>query len=197
MSDLVALELDDALWDHVFQVAPLVMVGTREPDGGIDFAPKHRIVPLGPRHFGFVCRSSHATFRNALREKAFTVSWPGPRHIVMTSAAAAPRCEDGEKKAVRALPTVPAQEVDGELLDGCTLHVECRLDRIVEDLGEDCLLIGQIVAASASEDAVRSSEHPDGEIVHDHPLLAYLHPSQFATIERSAGFPYAKGFRRD
>ncbi len=197
MSDLVALKLDDSLWDHVFQVAPLVMVGTREEDGGADFAPKHRVVTLGPRHFGFVCRDTHATYRNALRERAFTVSWPGPRHIVMTSAAAAPRCEDGEKKSMRALPTVPAREVDGELLEGCPLYVECALDRVVEDLGEESLVIGRIVAAAAASDAFRTPDHPDPEIVHEHPLLAYLHPSRFATIESSVGFPYAKGFTRD
>ena len=106
MSDLVGLELDNKLWDHVFQVAPLVMVGTREPDDSFDFAPKHRVVQLTPEHFGFVCRRSHATYRNALRERAFTVSWPTPRHIVQTSAAATPRCEDGEKKAMQALKKI-------------------------------------------------------------------------------------------
>ncbi len=197
MSDLVALKRDDSLWDHVFQVAPLVLVGTREPDGAIDFAPKHRVVTLGPGHFGFVCRESHATYRNALREGAFTVSWPGPRHIVMTSAAAAPRGEDDEKKAMRALPTVPARAVDGELLSDCTLHVECELDRVVEELGDDSLLIGRIVAASAASDAFRTPDHPDGEIVHEHPLLAYLHPSRLAIIETSVGFPYPKDFTRE
>jgi flavin reductase (DIM6/NTAB) family NADH-FMN oxidoreductase RutF len=197
MSDLVALELDDSLWDHVFQVAPLVMVGTREPDGACDFAPKHRIVTLTSQHFGFVCRESHATYRNAVRERAFTVSWPGPQHIVMASAAAAPRCEDGEKKAMRALHTVAAKEIDGELLAGCSMHVECRLERVIDDLGDDRLVIGRIVAARAAPDAIRNAKTPDEQIVREHPLLAYLHPSQFATIESSVGFPFSKGFTRE
>jgi flavin reductase (DIM6/NTAB) family NADH-FMN oxidoreductase RutF len=197
MSDLVALALDEAVWDHVFQVAPLVMVGTREPDGGYDLAPKHRALTLSPKHFGFVCRERHATYRNALREEAFTVSWPGPRHIVMTSAAAAPRCEDGEKTAMRALPTVAAKEVDGVFLEGCALQVECRLERVIDDLGDDCLIIGRIVAAWAAKDAIRSGQVLDGELVHEHPLIAYLHPSQFATIDKSVGYPYSKGFKRD
>lgn len=196
MSDLVGLELDDALWEHVFQVAPLVMVGTREPDGGFDLAPKHRVVQLTPQHFGFVCRASHATYRNALREEAFTVSWPGPKHIVMTSAAATPRCEDGEKKAMSALPTIPARVVDGVLLEGCAFYIECRLERVIDDLGTDCLVVGTIVAAWAERDALRNPELTDRELVHQHPLLAYLHPSQFSNIEKSFGYPFSKGFTR-
>jgi flavin reductase (DIM6/NTAB) family NADH-FMN oxidoreductase RutF len=197
MSELVALQLDDSLWEHVFQVAPLVIVGTRESDGTTDFAPKSRIVNLTPRHFGFVCRNSHATYRNAVREGAFTVSWPGPHQIVMTSAAAAPRCEDGQKKTLKGLPTVAAREVDGELLAGCSLNVECRLDRVIDDLGDDDLVIGRIVAAWAAPGAMRNSKTPDNQIVRDHPLVAYLHPSQFATIETSVGFPFPKGFTRE
>lgn len=194
---VVALELDGSLWERVFQVAPLVMVGTREPDGGFDFAPKHRVVALTPRHFGFVCRDSHATYRNARRERSFTVSWPGPRHIVMASASAAPRCEDGDKRAMEGLRVFDAKRVDGALLDGCALHVECELERMVDDLGDDGLVIGRIVAAWASPDALRNARTRDSEVVHAHPLLAYLHPGRFATIDRSVGFPFPKGFSAD
>lgn len=197
MTDLVPLPLDDSLWEHVFQVAPLVVIGTREPDGGHDFAPKHRVVTLTPRHFAFVCRTSHATYRNTLREKSFTASWPGPRQIVMASAAASPRCEDGEKRALRGLPTVPAESVDGVLLAGCSLYAECRLERVVDGLGDDELVIGRIVAARAAADAVRGTAAPDRAVVHRRPLLAYLHPSQFAMLEKSFGFPFPKGFTGD
>jgi flavin reductase (DIM6/NTAB) family NADH-FMN oxidoreductase RutF len=114
----------------------------------------------------------------------------------MTSAAAAPRCEDGEKKTLKGLPTVAAKQVDGEWLAGCSLNVECRLDRVIDDLGDDDLVIGRVVAAWASPDAMRSAKTPDRQIVHEHPLLAYLHPSQFATIDKSVGFPFPKGFTR-
>ena len=195
MSDLVSIELDDELWERVFVVSPLVLVGTREPDGSFDFAPKHRVVTL-PRHFGFVCRPSHATWRNAVRERAFTVSWPSPRQIVMTSAAASPRCEDGEKRALRALPTLAATAVEAALVDGSRFHVECRLDRVVDDLGEDGLLLGRVVAAHADPKALRSRVVPDRTLVHEQPLLAYLHPSQFARIDHSTGFPFPKNFTR-
>ena len=195
MSDLVPIELDDRLWERVFVVSPLVLVATREPEGDHDFAPKHRVVML-PGHFGFVCRPSHATWRNAVRERVFTVSWPGPRHIVVTSAAASPRCEDGEKRAMRALPIVGATSVPGVLLDGGHFHLECRVDRIIDDLGEDGLILGRIVAAHADPKALRDDRVPDRTLVHDHPLLAYLHPTQWARIDHSTGFPFPKDFSR-
>lgn len=196
MSELVPVGVDDELWEHVLVVSPLVLIGTREADGAQDFAPKHRVVALG-RHFGFVCRPEHATWRNAVREGAFTASWPGPRQIVMAAAAASPRCEDGEKRSLRALPRLPASSVEGALVDGCRFHVECRLERIVDDLGDEGLLLGRIVAAHADRKALRSRNVPDGRLVHDQPLLAYLHPSQFALIEHSTSFPFPKDFTRE
>ena len=196
MSGLVPIEIDDALWERVFTVSPLVLVGTREPDGHYDFAPKHRVVSL-KRHFGFVCRPSHATWRNALREGAFTVSWPGPRQIVKAAAAASPRCEDGEKKTLRALPTVAAKSVDGMLVDGCRFHLECRVERVLDEFGDDGLVLGRVAAAHADARALRSRAISDGALVHDQPLLAYLHPTQFALIDQSSGFPFPKGFTRD
>ena len=195
MSEQVPLEIDDALWERVFLVAPLALVATREPDGSADVAPKHRVVAL-PRHFGFVCRPAHATWRNALREGAFTVGFPGPRQVVMASAAASPRCEDGEKKALRGLPMRPAKHVDGVLVEGCRLSLECRVERTIADLGEEGLVIGRIVGACAERSALRSQAVPDGQLVHAEPLLAYLHPSQFALVDHSAGFPFPKSFHR-
>ena len=196
MSELIPIEVDDQLWERVFVPSPLVLIGTQEENGSHDFAPKHRVIQL-PRHFGFVCRPTHATWQNVLREEAFTVSWPGPNQIVMTSAAASPRCEDGEKKPMRALPTIEAESVKGFLLKGSRFYLECKLDRVVDDLGDDGVLIGRIVAARAERGALRNPDVPDDRLVHDHPLLVYLHPRQFALIEHSSGFPYPKGFHRE
>ena len=76
---MIPLPLADPIWEGVFTVAPLVLVGTREEDGRHDLAPKHMAMPLGwQNHFGFVCHPSHATQRNAERTGVFTVSFPVP-----------------------------------------------------------------------------------------------------------------------
>ncbi len=194
---LATLEPDDSMWHRVFTVAPLVLVGTREADGGHDLAPKHLVTPMWGPWFGFVCSPRHATYRNACRDGAFTVSFPRPSQVVLTSLAASPRCEeDGRKYALGALPTFPAREVDGVLVRDGYFFLECRLDRTVDGFDQNSLVIGRVVAAHADPDALRTLDREDAELVRDHPLLAYLAPSQFATIERSHSFPFPAGFRR-
>ena len=90
--DLVTLQEDWPVWDRVFTVNPLVLIGTRERGGGYDLAPKHMAFPMGwENYFGFVCTLRHATYHNARREGAFTVSYPKPTQIVLASLSATRR----------------------------------------------------------------------------------------------------------
>ena len=194
---LVTLPLDEPVWDRFFSVFPLVLVGTREEDGGHDLAPKHLAMPLSWRNwFGFVCTPRHRTYQNAVRTGAFTVSYPRPEQVVITSLAAAPRCGEHDKPTLLALPVFPAQVVDGVLVEGCYLHLECRLDRTLDDLDGNSLLVGKVVAVHVHANALRSEDREDNELVHDDPLFAYLFPGRFAVIDHSQGFPMPAGFKR-
>ncbi|MFZ1643731.1 MAG: flavin reductase [Candidatus Contendobacter sp.] len=194
---LLTLPLDEPVWERFFSVFPLVLVGTREEDGGHDLAPKHLAMPLSWRNwFGFVCTPRHRTYQNAVRSGAFTVSYPRPEQVVVTSLAAAPRAGDQDKPSLLALPVFPAQVVDGVLVEGCHLYLECRLDRALDDLDGNSLLVGKVVAVHVHTDALRCEEREDNELVRDDPLLAYLFPGRFAIIERSQGFPLPAGFQR-
>jgi flavin reductase (DIM6/NTAB) family NADH-FMN oxidoreductase RutF len=136
--NLVTLSEDFPIWERVFTVNPLVIVGTRESDGGYDLAPKHMAFPMGwENYFGFVCTPRHNTYHNARREGVFTVSYPRPTQIVLASLAASPREGDGTKPSVYALPAFPASEVDGVFVEDAYLFLECALDRIVDDFGEN------------------------------------------------------------
>ena len=139
--ELVRLDVGAALWERVFHVAPLVLVGTRE-GGGYDLAPKHMAMPLGrDGWFCFACTPRHATYWNAKHHGAFTVSFPTPELVVETSLAASGREGEGRKRGLAALDTFPATMVDGVLVAGCLLHLECELDRIVDGFG-DASLVG-------------------------------------------------------
>lgn len=178
-------------------VAPLTIVGTREPDGTYDLAPKHLAIPMSwEDHYGFVCTPSHATYANVQREGCFTVSFPRPDQIVLTSLAAAPRCDDDHKHALRAIPTVPATKVEGVLLDHAYMHFECELERIIDGLGANSLIIGRIVAAAAAEDSIRDEDRDPQEMIAHSPMLAYVHPGRFAEIVQTNTFPYHVGFKR-
>lgn len=194
---LVPIEPDAHLWERVFTAAPLVIVGTIEPDGRPDLAPKHMATPLGfDGWFGFVCTPRHATWRNALRTGAFTVGWPRPDHVLLTSLTASPRCGDGSKPAAAVVQTAPATRVEGVLLADATLAIECALDRVIEGFGEHGLVVGRIVAAHAAPAALRAMDRDEGELLLEHPALAYLHPSRFAAVRDTQAFPFPVGFHR-
>ena len=194
---LITLDVSEPVWDRFFWVAPLVLVGTREADGRLDLAPKHMACPMGWQNFyGFVCTPRHHTYSNIRREGVFTVSFPRPSQLVMTSLAASPRLGGEEKPALSVLPVFPASTVDGMLVEGCYMYLECELDRIVDDLGVNSLIIGRVVAAQVAEDAMRNDDVDDQALVHGAPLLAYLHPGRFATIGESLSFPFPLGMKK-
>jgi flavin reductase (DIM6/NTAB) family NADH-FMN oxidoreductase RutF len=196
-SGLVTLPEAPPFWERVFTVNPLVVVGTKEEDGGYDLAPKHMAIPMGwENYFGFVCTPRHRTYHNARREGVFTVSYPRPTQVVLASLAAAPRESDGSKLAAHALPTFPATEVDGLFIEDAYLFLECALDRIADDFGENSLIVGRILAAHVREDYLRASERDDQDLIHGSPLVAYLSPGRYAPVGESYSFPFPAGFMR-
>lgn len=192
----VTLDLEGPFLDRVFRVAPLVVVGTLEPDGQFDLAPKHMMMPVGDRHLAFVCTPDHATLRNAQRTGVFTISWLPPDAVLLASLAAAPRDTDDAKPALRAVPTRPATTVDGVVLRDAPLSVECRLDRVVDGAGRWHIVIGRIDHAEAAPDAVLTLDEDPHDVLRRSPVLAYLQPDHVVTIDHADRFPYHAGFRR-
>ena len=189
-SRIVPLQLETPLWARFFSVAPLVLIGTKEGDG-FDIAPKHMAMPLGWENFYcFVCSPRHATYRNALEHGSFTVSFPGQELVVPTGLAASGRLSDASKPGLAALPTFPARSVDGVLVEGCTMYLECELERLVDGFGANSLVVGRVLAAAAREDVLRDGETDDADLVKRVGLLAYLHPGRYATVRESLAFPF-------
>jgi len=199
MNTPVLIDLDTAssIWENFFSVFPLVVIGTREADGGDDFAPKHLAMPMSwSNHFGFVCTPRHNTYQNIKRERQFTVTYMRPSQTVLASLAATPRCDDGSKPISSSLPTLAAQQVDAAFIADGHLFLECELQQTVDHLGENSLIIGRIVCARVAEDALRSAELDDQDLVFKSPLLAYLYPGRFAEISNSTQLPFPAGFKR-
>jgi flavin reductase (DIM6/NTAB) family NADH-FMN oxidoreductase RutF len=194
---LISLDTDRPIWDRVFGVYPLVIVGSREEDGRYNLAPKHLAMPLGwGNHFGFVCSPDHTTYHNIGRHGAFTVSYPRPSEVLLASLAAAPRCEDRSKPSLLVLPTFRAGRVDGVLVEGCYLYLECELRGIIDGFGRNSLIAGDVVRAAAREDVLRDAERDEGDQIYQSPLLAYLSPGRLAEIRQSTAFPFPEGFSR-
>jgi len=193
----VTLDINRPIWDRFFTVSPLVVVGSKEEDSQYNLAPKHMAMPLGWQNFFcFVCSPRHTTYHNIRRTGEFTVSYPRPSQALFTSLAAAPRCEDQSKPSLLVLPTFPARVVDGVLVRDGYLFLECTLQSIVDGFGANSLIIGTIVAAAASEDALRGDDRDESDQIFQSPLLAYLNPGRFAEIRQTTAFPFPKGFSR-
>lgn len=193
---LIALDVKRPIWDRFFSVSPLIVVGTREPDGQYNLAPKHRAMPMGDGNiFGFICTPRHGTYQNIVRSRAFTVSFLHPKQVLSASLAAAPRDALNQKPALQALETLPATVVEGRLLADATLCLECQILKIVDGFGDNSLIAGEIVAAQVDESALRTTDEDDQDILMRSPLLAYLSPGRYATINNSYSFPFHAGFQ--
>lgn len=178
-------------------MCPLVLIGTKDPDGGLDLAPKHMVTPMGwQNYFGFVCSPRHATCSNIDRQGEFTVSYPKPQQLLYSSLAASPRDDRGNKPVLQQFDTFDASTVDGKLISDAYLYFECEHFKTIDGFGDNCLITGKIVAAYAEAGFLRASEYDDQELLHDSPLLAYLAPGRFASIDKSNGFPFPADMKK-
>lgn len=193
---LVELPPDAPVWERVFTVAPLVLIGTKE-GAGYDVAPKHLASPFGwENSFGFVCTPRHATYRNVVEHKEFTVSFPRADRILHATLAAGGRLDDGSKPTLDAVPTFPADHVDGVFVEGCYLYLECELDRVIGGFGENSLIVGRIVASSARQEFVRGLDQDDADVLERLNPIVYVSPGRFGIVRETYSFPFPIGFSR-
>jgi flavin reductase (DIM6/NTAB) family NADH-FMN oxidoreductase RutF len=194
--ELIELSTETPIWERFFTVAPLVLVGTKEGDRH-NVAPKHLAMPIGwENYFGFVCSPSHTTYRNLQAHPAFTVSFPGANRLLHASMAAGARLDDSSKPTLAAVPVFPARKVDGVLVQGCAVYLECELDRFVDGFGENSIIVGRVVAAAASRAALRGHDVDDADLLHELSPLVYLAPGRIAEIGHTHAFPFPVDFRR-
>ena len=194
----VSLDLHYPVWERIFTVAPLVIIGTKE-ESGYDLAPKHMATPLSfGNYFGFVCTPKHHTYHNVKKTGEFTVSFPRPEQIVATSLSATPRRKEISKSdgIVSALDTTAAKTMDAPVIKGAYLYLECELFKIIDGFDENSLIAGKIKAAHVHKDYLRISENDEQEQLKKHPLLAYIANGRFAEISETYNFPFPKDFKR-
>ncbi len=198
MAQIIKLDLSLPIWQRFFSVAPLVLIGTRDERGQLDFAPKHMAMPMGwENYFGFVCTPSHKTYQNIIDTEVFTVTYVRPTQLLLSSLAASPRCENDENKTIlERFDTFSASEIEAEFLQDGYVFLECQSYQIIDNFGENSLITGKIIAAHVDEDALRTSEQDDAELINRSPLLAYLHPYRFSTIHQSNLFPLPANMKK-
>lgn len=196
--NLTNLNLKYSIWDRIFTVAPLVVIGTKEQEG-YDLAPKHMAMPIGfKNYFGFVCTPNHGTYQNIKETSYFSVSFPLPNQITLTSLSASRRCDDITKfqQIITSLPTIKAPSIDALFLEDAYLHLECKLYKLIDGFDENSIITGEIVSAYARNDYLRVSEKDEQQQIKNNPLLAYVADGRFAKIENTYSFPFPKNFKK-
>ncbi len=197
-NNFTSLDTNFPIWDRVFTVAPLVVIGTKEGKD-YDLAPKHMATPVGfGNYFGFVCTPKHSTYQNIKETGYFTVSFPLPDQVILTSLSASPRCEHTTKfkGIINALPTVKATTMDALMVADSYLYLECELFKIIDGFDENSIITGKINKAFAQHNYLRISEQDEQQQLCDNPLLAYIAYGRFAKIEQTYNFPFPKDFKR-
>lgn len=198
-TNMIEINLDEDVWSRCYTVHSLMVIGTKEENGSYNFAPKHMAMPLGfSNHFGFIGTPRKSTYRNVQREKVFTVSYPKPSQIILSSLTATRREDDDSKPILDEIPTLPAKLIDGKFLEDSYFQLECKLTECLGKFGEWELVVGEIVAARVQEESARRTGNgmDEGKLIYDSPLLGYLHPDRFSEIKESHVFPYPKEFKR-
>jgi flavin reductase (DIM6/NTAB) family NADH-FMN oxidoreductase RutF len=149
-------------------------------------------------YFGFVCTPKHRTYHNVLNYDEFSVSYLLPKQIIQAAISASPRKVNISKsdEIVSALPTINGTKTDTLLMEDAYAHLECKLHKIIDGFGENCLITGEIISASVHPDYLRVSEVDERDQIASHPLLAYIADGRFASINDTYNFPYPKNFSR-
>ncbi|MDX1636514.1 MAG: flavin reductase [Balneolaceae bacterium] len=187
----------DTLWEQVYTVNPLVIIGSLDEDDIPNFAPKHMAFPLGwKNYFGFVCTPRHSTYQNIKLTGEFTVTYPKPDQVIFASLTATRRREDDTKPELESIPRFPADGVDPFFLEEGYLYLECKLERFVDGFGVNSLILGEITAAHADDDFIRKPSRDDNEMIYNHPLMSYLYPDRFSVIRETQSFPFPKKFKK-
>lgn len=198
LDTFVNLDTKIPIWDRIYTIAPLVIIGSKEGDS-YDLAPKHMAAPMGfDNYFGFVCTPDHKTYHNVRQNQEFTVSFPNPDQVLMASLTASNRKSVGDKSTsvLDALDVAWGHIVNAPVVSGCYLYLECALHKIVDGFGTNALITGYIHKAYVDENLLRTSEIDEGDQIARHPLLAYVANGRFAKIEQTFNFPFPKDFSK-
>ena len=198
LDNFVTLDTNSPIWDRVYTIAPLVIIGTKEEDS-YDLAPKHMASPMGfDNYFGFVCTPDHKTYHNVRQHQEFTVSFPNPDQILTASLTASNREHVGNKatSVLDSLQVAWGHTVDAPVVAGCYLYLECALHKVIDGFGSNALITGYVHKAYIDEELARISEIDEGAQIAKHPLLAYIANGRFAKIEETFNFPFPKDFTK-
>ena len=82
----------------------------------------------------------------------------------------------------------------GFLVRDAYFQLECELEEVKDGYGPNSLIIGRVVEAHASPEALRVTDRDDGDVTAEAPLMAYVSPGRYARVQETYAFPFPEGF---
>jgi len=195
----VAFDPSRSVSSQYAHVSPVILVTTVNADGSLNVAPKTQNMLVGKegRIFMFVCTPNHHTYQNIERTGEFVVNYPTPE-LVENVAASASVFEDGaDEVADSGLTATPSLKVKPPRIKECPVHLECELAEIRE-YGPYGFVVGKVVAASGNEEIVLAANMDTAEFskrLAQNPLLAYVYPNHFTSVNECRKFVYPKNYK--
>ena len=133
--------------------APLLVTTIDEESGKANVAPYGWVTQISqnPPLILLATRKSHKTYRNVAKIREFVLNLPSSEIVdkVWMTAQRFPPTTSKIKEA--GLTTLKARKVRPPRISECDAHIECAVEEIFTDIGDHALVIGKVVACSASE----------------------------------------------
>jgi len=168
MSDYMELAPD--MGYRLINHGPVILLSTRDSQGGYDVAPIAWCSPARkePPKLLVVVGRGHKSYQNLIETGEFIVCVPHARQVELVRRCGRVSGHEVDKFEALKMGHFPGKIVDAHVPEGCIGYLECKLfDTLALDKTD--IIVGDIVAASARPDVFTDRllvETPAGKTLH-------------------------------
>lgn len=143
-------------------VTPLGIIGTCNEDGSADVMAVAwcGFCSITPPAFMVALNEERLTLKNILREKEFTVGFPGEAQMVQADYTGMVSGKKADKVAGAKLTVERAHTVNAPVVTDFPVTIECRCVQTVKE-GKHTIIIGEILNVLADEDVLDEKDMID------------------------------------
>ena len=167
---------------------PVLIIGTYNDDGTPN-AMNAAWGAVGDDHQVFLCLSAdHATTRNILKRKAFTVQIADEKNMVASDyVGIVSGTKDPDKFRKSGLHADRSEHVDAPVLTDYAISIECELDSYEP---EHCHLFGNIIHTSVDESVLTDGKIDTAKL---RPLTFDIDRAKYVALGPIAGNAFREG----
>lgn len=144
----------------------VVFVVTRDTDGRSNLMPAGWCMFTSSNPPMLATAIGHGRYTHEILDRTgeFVISWPGEGQADLIEYSGSHSGRDVDKFAEKNLSWQPGSQTDVPLIEGCALHLECKV-RGAHTTGDHTIFVGEIVAAHLPDTPIRKLENFGGEFL--------------------------------